>query len=27
VAERARMARDLLLHGLAGPAAPKETIP
>jgi AcrR family transcriptional regulator len=27
VAERARMARDLLLHGLAGPAAPKETKP
>ena len=27
VAERARMARDLLLHGLAGPATPKETIP
>ena len=27
VAERARMARDLLLHGLAGPATPKETTP
>ena len=27
VAERARMARDLLLHGLAGPASPKETKP
>jgi TetR/AcrR family transcriptional regulator len=27
VAERARMARELLLHGLAGPAAPKETTP